>query len=1073
MAVARFSFLSCLLYISTVLSACPDQDPTLKPWSNANSWPSGQVPQENDEVIINFPVLVDTSPPQLSFIEIQNGGKLVWSRNGDHSVRLGHILIKNGAEMHIGSEDCQFDRKARITLLDEPEGTNVPSFGDKFIGVEEGGTLELHGKDKRSWTKLTKTAPKYDKTLGDIYKHRDNSPSRSPGVFVYHFSVSVPEDYDLVNDKAVLVSGSIHQRLDYWNQDKVNSAIANLTNFLNGIPDGDIFAIATQKNFLGSKDASAIYSVMDALGATAFKLATTNDAYVAIGLKGHTSTVQEVLGGDASGGADYNEASITYIVPNIEREITVTSYNHGVEEWRSYTEFHVINTYLTRPVISVYDDVMNEWNVGDKVFITSTDYRWYHVEEFTIIECSQCPPKFIRLDHSLKYEHYGEIYKRVDMRAEVGLMTRYIHITSEVSEGNTNGGHVKFLKGFKRVAVEGTELTNLGDPLILGRYPLHYHMCYDLADRTLYPQESYLRRNSIHHTQFRCMTIHGTQSAYITDNVCYNSVGHGFFLEDGGERNITFYRNLGLGQRRFKGDTVLGVTGAIPADKTKGPATFWITNPLTTLVNNVAAGGEGIGYWYIFPHIPTGPSANKNFMQPGEAKNTRITKFLDNSCHSHETCLFVDNELEDDLTFGGYNHYNPKLDPLDPSSPPAPALFDGFTASKCTVQNLWIRSSPVIVRRASLSDSRFGAFLLREDSVWQVFEDSVIIGLSDNVGENLSFRDRDITGFRFSKGPITVRNTWFGGFESSAVRTAAAVGNQECMTHNDPRNSLDNVMFDFNDGPGKRFLFRDCTSRSADADAVFSLRDNKKALSASDVTIVTNKPFLLTKECKIRSGWNAAYCPFLYGKVLVTYTDRFNSDMHVYRTDGNLPSLHLGLDLEKHFLPILGGSHSYLVRIAGSLPSTVNFDARAISKKNNVLIAFCVPRNAEIRFEYRMENFNKRPVHSVTSRQEVLDSDTVGTYYYDSANGVIFFKLMHEVEYGVEEIARCPDNVCPRARVLVTSGDLTDSNCVSRFSAVSEYTQPSSGTATNDDAILPATSADPPETFGHGPTYPF
>lgn len=31
----------------------------------------------------------------------------------------------------------------------------------------------------------------------------------------------------------------------------------------------------------------------------------------------------------------------------------------------------------------------------------------------------------------------------MDMRAEVGLKTRYIHITSEVSEGNSNGGHIK------------------------------------------------------------------------------------------------------------------------------------------------------------------------------------------------------------------------------------------------------------------------------------------------------------------------------------------------------------------------------------------------------------------------------------------------------------------------------------------------------------------------------------------------------------------------------------------------------------------------------------------------------
>lgn len=42
-----------------------------------------------------------------------------------------------------------------------------------------------------------------------------------------------------------------------------------------------------------------------------------------------------------------------------------------------------------------------------------------------------------------EYDHYGEIYNRVDMRAEVGLMTRHILIDAEVSEGNSNGGHVK------------------------------------------------------------------------------------------------------------------------------------------------------------------------------------------------------------------------------------------------------------------------------------------------------------------------------------------------------------------------------------------------------------------------------------------------------------------------------------------------------------------------------------------------------------------------------------------------------------------------------------------------------
>ena len=80
---------------------------------------------------------------------------------------------------------------------------------------------------------------------------------------------------------------------------------------------------------------------------------------------GSTQTVQERVGGDTLGGTDYNKASLVYVVPNIEREIKVTSSNNFVEKFRSFTEFDVINTYLTRPIISVYDDVSDDWIVGE------------------------------------------------------------------------------------------------------------------------------------------------------------------------------------------------------------------------------------------------------------------------------------------------------------------------------------------------------------------------------------------------------------------------------------------------------------------------------------------------------------------------------------------------------------------------------------------------------------------------------------------------------------------------------------------------------------------------------------
>ena len=43
----------------------------------------------------------------------------------------------------------------------------------------------------------------------------------------------------------------------------------------------------------------------------------------------------------------------------------------------------------------------------------------------------------------LYYTHFGEIYKRLDMRAEIGLLTRNIRIQGEISPGQNNGGHMK------------------------------------------------------------------------------------------------------------------------------------------------------------------------------------------------------------------------------------------------------------------------------------------------------------------------------------------------------------------------------------------------------------------------------------------------------------------------------------------------------------------------------------------------------------------------------------------------------------------------------------------------------
>ena len=45
------------------------------------------------------------------------------------------------------------------------------------------------------------------------------------------------------------------------------------------------------------------------------------------------------------------------------------------------------------------------------------------------------------------------------------------------------------------------------------------------------------------------MTLHATHHVDVLSNVCVDHVGHGFFLEDGGEKYNLIKGNLGMGTK--------------------------------------------------------------------------------------------------------------------------------------------------------------------------------------------------------------------------------------------------------------------------------------------------------------------------------------------------------------------------------------------------------------------------------------------------------------------------------------------------------------------------------------------
>ncbi|XP_046576514.1 LOW QUALITY PROTEIN: cell surface hyaluronidase-like [Haliotis rubra] len=634
----------CLSVLGAAFSTCPHTIPGLKRWSRASTWPGSRKPALNARVVITEHVLLDESPPELHSIIIESRGRLVWSPDGDYNVTTQFILIKG--QMDIGSEDCKFPARAHVTLTGIRGSYKVTLgehlFGEKFIGVAPGGTLEMHGEEKLPWTKLTKTLPKLDASHGLLYDHLTSK----------------------------------HKDEGSW-KDGINAYIfdGNTGNFIQ-------FA----SYYLGEYD----------------KYHYKSDPAALAGLINDLSSTQ---------------CSI-------------------------------------KPTPSL--------TPGDRIFITSTDYLWEQLETATVKKCTTCRHDQVQIDLEAAYMHWGEMIDRVDERAEVGLLTRNIVIegrmenTCPPSNANcdtynydTFGGHLKFVRGYKNVHIEGVELTHMGQQSEKGFYPIHFHMCHDVDKVGGYSDPAWVRQNSIHHTFSRCVTVHGSHGVTVQDNVAYDHLGHCYFLEDGGEKRNVFDGNLGAATKH---GTIL------PSDK-ENPATFWMTSPLVYLRNNVAAGGNGIGIWYVFPEEPQGPSYGLGFLQRGEARHTALLEFNNNVGHSNTHYgLFVDNIINPDDTTGGDNMYDPRQQPLNKTSAQKEVLFYRFTGYKNRYQNGWIRGGLILMDHSSFADSgrgmtfaKYVPLSLLHSTGNRVYDgNETVHGFGNDDGDKTSaFRDLDgsVTGY--------------------------------------------------------------------------------------------------------------------------------------------------------------------------------------------------------------------------------------------------------------------------------------------------------------------------------------
>ncbi len=266
--------------------------------------------------------------------------------------------------------------------------------------------------------------------------------------------------------------------------------------------------------------------------------------------------------------------------------------------------------------------------------------------------------------------HFGKITFDVDQRGEVGLLTRNIKIQASAdAEQSFKGGHIMAMVTSK-MFIEGVELNRMGQNLELARYPIHWHLVGDAKGQ-------YIKNASIHDTYNRCVTVHGTNDLRIEGNVTYNTVGHCFFLEDGIERGNEFVQQprhpdqvpyvqamrADQSRRKRRGRPTstriarptgrppgTARTALLPSDNTV--ASYWITNPDNTYIDNVAAGSDQSGFWMSLPEHPNGAFLDTDISKATWPRRTKIREFRNNTAHSNFDGFMFDRNINVDNTFG-------------------------------------------------------------------------------------------------------------------------------------------------------------------------------------------------------------------------------------------------------------------------------------------------------------------------------------------------------------------------------------------------------------------------------------
>ncbi|XP_051896303.1 cell surface hyaluronidase-like isoform X2 [Pristis pectinata] len=1049
---------------------CPDKALYLLPWNPGH--------HENKKVKIGRGVFLKLmSSASLHSITIENGGKLVFNDAPKSPITLKtrYILIRNGGELHIGAEKCPYNSTATIILYGKStDALNVEHFGQKFIGVDKGGILELHGRKSLSWTFLAQTlypgglqsgAYRFDKYWG----------SRGINVRVIDQGTA-----------KVLAAHRFDTHL--WANES-----RRLQEFLRCQPRGRVVAIAVGDSASRRLTLSARNDLSELLGSKEARYLGYRQPWAAVGVIGESSTVEDKQLYQPNGSTDMAVARRDFQTYN-GIHFTVTAFS----EWVRGVPHCGFRVGVSNSVILNLMDDATSWLPGDQIVIASTDYSMHQAEEFTLLPCPECNIYQVKIGKP-RYLHMGEVVDGIDMRAEVGLLSRNILIKGEMEDScdgqnfchffsyDTFGGQIKILRNFASVHLSGIELTNMGQQ-ILGSYPIHFHLAGDVDQKGGYNPPTYVDNVAIHHCFSRCVAIHATNGLLVKDTIGYDTLGHCFFLEDGVEQRNILYHNLGL---LTKPGTILpsdrneimcisirnrvcGNYIPVPNTDCMAVTTFWISNPNNHLINNAAAGAQDVGVWYIFHRAPTGESVGK--FPEGQSEFTPLGIFYNNRVHSNfKAGLFIDNGVKTtkcndndprEVLAIDFARFRPHQN-ADPRQPRVPAVIDGLIAFKNNDHGAWARGGDIIFRNSGFSDNGIG-LTLASDGTFPTDEGSslevtrsVFVGESINVGCNGGQnrywgkgahgeyrtlprnRTFPIRGFQIYDGPVRLTQCTFKKYLSSHGRYCSALG---FFMRNpwqiSPQNNVSQVKLEssvnlevFFGKPGQWF-----GTNSLDGDWTSIFHDLDGSVTGFPDTFVARADNYLVRHpgCLIVPRWNGVICTGKYAQLYVQAWHPENPSLLIAKDLYPSHPLKLqGVNRRapyQQYQPVVMLEQAYILSWNGSTPEQIVLYPINFNRGDWIQVGLCYPRGTVFKV---MSDINQRPnggVHSVkrykaASSLSILQKNpSKSLYFFDFSSGILFIIL--QAKHVRKGHSYCSKHGCERVRILAHINSWETSSCL-------------------------------------------